>query len=67
MKKETLKKMAHKKMDTIYRKITNRDWWGENLRIVISIIIIVTIAGGIFSYSKRCAENPNGSCAREEK
>lgn len=30
-----------------------RQWLQDNLRIIISILIVVTIAGGIYSYSKR--------------
>ena len=28
-------------------------WLQDNLRIIISIVIVVAIAGGIYSYSKR--------------
>lgn len=30
-----------------------KKWLQDNLRIIISIIIVITIAGGIYSYSKR--------------
>lgn len=30
-----------------------KGWFQENLRIIISIVIVVAIAGGIYSYSKR--------------
>lgn len=30
-----------------------RQWLADNLRIIISIIIVIAIAGGIYSYSKR--------------
>jgi hypothetical protein len=35
---------------------TFKQWVQDNLRIIISIIIVVSIAGGIYSYSKRSAE-----------
>jgi len=35
---------------------TFKQWIQDNLRIIISIIIVVSIAGGIYSYSKRSAE-----------
>lgn len=39
---------------------TFKQWIQDNLRIIISIIIVVSIAGGIYSYSKRSAmENPS--------
>ncbi len=28
-------------------------WFQENLRMVVSVVIVVAIAGGIYSYSKR--------------
>lgn len=30
-----------------------KNWLQENLRIIISVIIVIAIAGGIYSYSKR--------------
>lgn len=30
-----------------------KQWFQDNLRIIVSIIIVVAIAGGIYSYSKR--------------
>jgi predicted negative regulator of RcsB-dependent stress response len=30
-----------------------KSWFSDNLRIIISIIIVVVIAGGVYSYSKR--------------
>jgi hypothetical protein len=30
-----------------------KGWFQENLRIIISIVIVIAIAGGIYSYSKR--------------
>lgn len=30
-----------------------KQWLQDNLRIIISVLIVVTIAGGIYSYSKR--------------
>lgn len=32
---------------------TTKQWFQDNLRIVISVVIVVLIAGGIYSYSKR--------------
>lgn len=32
---------------------TTKQWLQDNLRIVISVVIVVLIAGGIYSYSKR--------------
>jgi len=32
---------------------TAKGWFQENLRIIISIVIVIAIAGGIYSYSKR--------------
>lgn len=34
---------------------TMKQWLQDNLRIIISIVIVVAIAGGIYSYSKRIA------------
>jgi len=34
-----------------------KSWLQENMRIILSIIIVVAIAGGVYSYSKRNAEN----------
>lgn len=34
---------------------TMKQWFQDNLRIIISIVIVVLIAGGIYSYSKRSA------------
>ena len=30
-----------------------KSWFSDNLRIIISIIIVIIIAGGVYSYSKR--------------
>jgi len=32
---------------------TMKQWFQDNLRIIVSILIVVAIAGGIYSYSKR--------------
>lgn len=32
---------------------TTKQWLQDNLRVIISILIVVAIAGGIYSYSKR--------------
>ena len=34
-----------------------KKWIQDNLRIIISVVIVVVIAGGIYSYSKR-SETP---------
>lgn len=34
------------------------EWFAENLRMIVSVVIVVIIAGGIYSYSKR-AQAPN--------
>lgn len=34
------------------------EWFTENLRMIVSVVIVVVIAGGIYSYSKR-AQAPN--------
>jgi hypothetical protein len=36
---------------------TATQWLQDNLRIIISILIVVAIAGGIYSYSKRSEES----------
>jgi cytoskeletal protein RodZ len=37
-----------------------KEWLQENLRMVVSVVIVVAIAGGIYAYSKR-AQAPNVS------
>jgi hypothetical protein len=39
---------------------TMKQWFQDNLRIIISIIIVIAIAGGIYSYSKRSATPTTG-------
>lgn len=34
------------------------EWFAENMRMIVSVVIVVVIAGGIYSYSKR-AQAPN--------
>jgi hypothetical protein len=34
------------------------EWFAENMRMVVSVLIVVAIAGGIYAYSKR-AQAPN--------
>jgi hypothetical protein len=34
------------------------EWFAENLRMIVSVVIVVAIAGGIYAYSKR-AQAPN--------
>jgi polyhydroxyalkanoate synthesis regulator phasin len=38
------------------------EWFTENLRMIVSVVIVVVIAGGIYSYSKR-AQAPNTKSA----
>lgn len=45
------------------------EWFAENLRMVVSILIVVVIAGGIYSYSKRTQApivNKNASTIEED-
>lgn len=39
---------------------TSKQWLQDNLRIIISVLVVVLIAGGIYSYSKR-TQAPTGS------
>ncbi|MCX6765589.1 MAG: hypothetical protein NT136_01345 [Candidatus Moranbacteria bacterium] len=39
---------------------TIRGWIQDNLRIIISVVIVIAIAGGIYSYSKR-TQTPAGT------
>ncbi|EKE15858.1 MAG: hypothetical protein ACD_11C00103G0060 [uncultured bacterium] len=48
---ETTPEMQETTMDKIKR------WFQDNLRIIVSVVIVVVIAQGIYSYSKR-AESP---------
>lgn len=44
-----------------------KSWLRDNLRIIISIIIVVAIAGGVYSYSKRSqAPTENKEIAEEQ-
>lgn len=46
-----------------------KNWFSDNLRIIISIIIVVVIAGGVYSYSKRSqapANNPSQATVQEQ-
>lgn len=38
------------------------EWFAENLRMIVSVVIVVAIAGGIYAYSKR-AQAPNANQA----
>ncbi len=42
-----------------------KQWLQDNLRIIISILIVVAIAGGIYSYSKR-SQSPSQELASQE-
>ncbi|MFA4818002.1 MAG: hypothetical protein WC608_04760 [Parcubacteria group bacterium] len=42
-----------------------KQWLQDNLRIIISILIVVAIAGGIYSYSKR-SQSPSQDLANQE-
>lgn len=44
---------------------TAKQWLQDNLRIIISILIVVAIAGGIYSYSKR-GQMPSQDLANQE-
>jgi hypothetical protein len=54
MKENTPEQESEVKSEEIKR------WFQDNLRIIVSIIIVVFIAGGIYSYSKR-SESPVAS------
>ena len=41
---------------------TAKQWLEDNLRIIVSVVIVILIAGGIYSYSKR-GENPQSNDA----
>jgi len=41
-------------------------WIQDNLRIIVSVVIVILIAGGIYSYSKR-TENPTSDQLIEQK
>ncbi len=47
-----------------------KGWLRDNLRIIVSVIIVVAIAGGIYSYSKRTqaptTEQPGGEQAAQQ-
>jgi polyhydroxyalkanoate synthesis regulator phasin len=44
------------------------EWFTENLRMIVSVVIVVVIAGGIYSYSKRAqAPNMNKSAVSTEE
>ena len=38
-----------------------KQWFQDNLRIILSVIVVVAIAGGIYSYSKQSPQQNNGS------
>ncbi|MDQ1284378.1 MAG: hypothetical protein QG620_726 [Patescibacteria group bacterium] len=44
-----------------------KSWLQENLRIVISVLIVVLIAGGIYSYSNRSVEVSEGTQTESEE
>jgi len=43
-----------------------KEWLQDNLRIIVSIIIVVAIAGGIYSYSKRTEAPVKEEMSQEE-
>lgn len=47
-------------VDTNENEVNIQQWIQDNLRVIISIVIVLVIAGGIYSYSKR-AEAPVGN------
>ena len=56
------------KTDEEFNPGTAKQWLQDNLRVIISILIVVAIAGGIYSYSKRteAPTNDNQQVAQEE-
>ena len=44
-----------------------KGWFQENLRIIISIVIVIAIAGGIYSYSKRSQAPVSTTSTGEEQ
>jgi len=44
---------------------TNKQWIQDNLRIIISVVIVVLIAGGIYSYSKRTEAPANNTVSEQ--
>ena len=48
-----------------YQSGTMKQWIQDNLRILISVFIVVLIAGGIYSYSRRSEETPTDRIAEE--
>ena len=44
---------------------TAKRWLQDNLRILISVVIVVVIAGGIYSYSKRSQEPADMAAVQE--
>ncbi len=46
---------------------TIKSWFQDNLRIIISIVIVVAIAGGVYSYSKRSQTSLEEQQAEEEE
>jgi hypothetical protein len=43
-----------------------KQWFQDNLRIVISVLIVVVIAAGIYSYSNRTITSENKGVSQEE-
>jgi len=56
------------KTDEDFNTRTAKQWLQDNLRVIISILIVVAIAGGIYSYSKRteAPTNDTQQVAQEE-
>jgi len=51
------------------QEISTKQWLQDNLRIIISILIVIAIAGGIYSYSNRgenLAKNDEQKVAQQE-
>lgn len=53
------------KIDEEGTEMGMKNWLRDNLRIIISVIIVIAIAGGIYSYSKR-TQAPTGELAEEQ-
>jgi hypothetical protein len=45
---------------------TAKQWMQDNLRIIVSVVIVVLIAGGIYSYSKRTEAPMNEQATTQE-
>jgi hypothetical protein len=53
MEKENNEEIKDQDINEDYSEGGASQWFRDNLRIIISVLIVVIIAGGIYSYSKR--------------